>query len=324
MHASNAEVDRPTCCFVDAAVTETASTELMGSFQPTLASYIGHNLSGTDIKQLVGLNRIRDTAAVGFSSEPYVASLMSDKALCSQIAALNPKEVLDIGVHEVQQSLRVKTLASVRDPVALVMLCVRCIQEAGLAQFYEVPDPTVTSTLAKLHKLRQQKTGKTMTVDTALSHHLALLRSMMLTTKAAVISPDDQSDPDILFFAKQYLWSTSQQIYVALHANTIKASEMLAKIPGPDTPLFGDLKQARHMSSLIIQLIIPVLRQHLKEDHPEYQHRKENLVICYNIMECMLVATKSPVLQMISQTVADEIAKSGMPRVLISILACLL
>lgn len=296
--------------------------KLMASFQPSLAFYIGHILNPTAAKEYVELSDIWQKAAEGFSRHAYVACLMSDEASCSEIAALTPTEVLNLDAHEVQQNLRAEMLASIREPVAVVMLFVRCIRTAAIEAGHQVgltPDHTLEATLNKLHLQRAslslaQGTFNTPRI-TPLSPHIASLRSAILILKAAILSPELHGNPPKPYSAKRSLWNTAQGICKQVQASAIQARDQLGTMQlEPDTPLLDDIKQACHMSCLIIQLITPVLHQHLKGwDHADLQTKEYMLVTCCTIMGSMSTATNSPVLRMLSHTVADEIANEGVP-----------
>lgn len=273
------------------------------------------------------LSEVWAQAAATFGRHPYVASVVSDESICSQIAAMSPTGLLNLDAHEVQNNLRPEMLAGTMDSAAVLMLCIRYIRTAAIKEDHQhglTPDQTLASTLDKLHSLRAQKRSKmnlpavSNAGTSPLSPHVALLRSAMLIVKAAILSPEIHGDPPKPYSAKRSLWNTAQGICAQVHASAIKASSKLGTYPEPGP--FGDLCQALQMSSLTVQLVLQALRQHLKQcSHTEHQPKEYMLVICCTIMGSYLTATSSPVLQTLSQTVAEAIVTSGMPLVMMSI-----
>ena len=298
----------------------------MASFQPTLSFYIGHSLNPTAVEEYAVLSKVWAQAAAVFGRHPYVASVVSDESICSQIADMSPTGLLNLDAHEVQQDLRPGMLASIIDAAAVVMLCVRYIRTAAIKEGHQhglTPDHTLASTLDNLYLLRVQKRSKmnlpaVSNVGTSpLSPHVALLRSAMLISKAAILSPEIHGTPPKPYSAKLSLWNAAQDICAQVHASAMQASSKLGTYPEPG-PLFGDLCQARQMSSLTVQLVLQALRRHLKQGN--HAEPKEILLVTYcRIMDSFLTATSSPVLQRLSQTVAEAIVSSGMPVGMISI-----
>ena len=304
------------------------TAELMASFQPTISFYIGHSLNPTAVEEYVVLSEVWAHAAAIFGRYPYVASVVSDESICSEIADMSPTEILNLDAHEVQGNLRPEVLARTRESAAVLMLCVRYIRTAAIKEGHQrglTPDHTVVSTLDKLYLLRVQQRSKmnlsavSNVGKSPLSPHVALLRSAMLIIKAAILSPEIHGNPPKPYSAKRSLWNTAQELCAQVRASAMQASSKLGTYPEPG-PLFGDLCQARQMSSLTVQLVLQALRHYLKESNQTKHQPKEcMLVICCTIMGSYLTATSSPVLQRLSETVAEAIVSSGMPLVMICI-----
>ena len=304
------------------------TAELLASFQPTISFYIGHSLNPTAVEEYVVLSEVWAQAAAVFGRHPYVASVVSDESICSYIADMGPTGILNLDAHEVQQDLRPGMLANTVDAAAVLMLCVRYIRTAAIKEGHQrglTPDHTLASMLDQMYLLRVHKRSKmnlpaVSNVGTSpLSPHVALLRSAMLIIKAAILSPEVHGIPPKPYSAKRSLWYAAQDICAQVHASAMQASSQLGTYPEPG-PLFGDLCQARQMSSLTVQLVLQALRQHLKQsNHAERQLKEIMLVICCTIMGSFFTATNSPVLQRLSQTVAEAMVSSGMPLGMLSI-----
>lgn len=302
----------------------------MASFPPSLGFYIGHNLNPATLEEYMVLPGVWAQAAAEFGRHPYVASVVSDESICSQIIDLPATGFLDLHTHEmIQLNLRPEVLATTTESAAVLMLCVRYIRTAAIKeklQFGLTPDHALARTLDEMHRLRAQKLRKKglpglSNVGTSpLSPHVALLRGTMLIIKAASLSPEVHGNPPKPYSAKRSLWNTAQIICAQAHTSAMHASSQLTSLPEPG-PLWADLQRARQMSSLTVQLVISVLRHHLKEaSGAEHQPKEYMLVNCCIIMNAFLTATNSPVLRRLSQTVAEAIVSSGMPFTMILML----
>ena len=294
--------------------------EMVAIFQPTLAFYIGHSLNPSAISEYLLLSNIWMRAAEDFSHNEHAAALMSPE-VCSQMAALNTREVLEINAHsEMQQDLGVEVLTKSEEPTRLLLLCVRHMRSAAVLQGHQAgltPDRTVLATLAKLHQLKLQETGSAVpeTVSqTHLDRHIALLRSALLVIKVAMVSPELHGIPPKPYSAKRALWNTVQVIMaeVQMSFGAMDALSALKTAADPDTDLSRAIEQAQHLTSLITQLIIPELRLHLRADKLSgWQPREYMPVICCTVLDCLTTRTKSPVLQLLSLSATKEIASSG-------------
>ena len=301
----------------------------MASFQPTLSFYIGHSLNPMAFEEYVVLSEVWAQAAAEFGRHPYVASVVSDESICSQIADMPLTETLNLDAHEVRGNLRPSMLASTSDSAGVLMLCIGYIRTAAIKERHQhglTPDHTLVSTLDQLYLSRVQKRPKmnlsafSIMGTSPLYPHVALLRSAMLIIKAAILSPEVHGDPPKPYSAKQSLWNTAQGICLQVHASAMQASSKLGTYPEPGPGLFSDLCQARQMSSLTVQLVLRALRQYLKQgSHTEHQPKEYMLVICCTIVGSFLTSTSSPVLQRLSQTVAEAIVTSGKSLVIMCI-----
>lgn len=300
----------------------------MASFQPTISFYIGHSLNPTAVEEYVVLSQVWAQAAAIFGRYPYVASVVSDESTCSEIADMPSSATLDLDAHEVQGNLRPEVLAGITESVAVLMLCVRYIRTAAIKEGHQrslTPDHNVVSTLDQLYLLRVHQRSKMNLSPVSeggkspLSPHVALLRSAMLIIKAATLSPEIHGKPPKPYSAKRSLWNTAQEVCAQVHTSAVQASSKLGTYPEAG-PLDDDLYQARLMSSLTVRLVLQALRQHLKQSNQtEHQPKECMLVICCIIMGSFLTATSSPVLQRLSETVAETIVTSGMLLVMICI-----
>ena len=298
------------------------TAELMASFLPTLGFYIGHSLNPAAFDEYMVLSQIWAQAAAHFARHPYVASVVAEELMCSQIVDLLSWQIINLDADKVQQNLTPEKLASFGDPAAVLMLCIRYIRTAAIKKGYQrglTADDTLASELDAMYQLRAQKISKQMrpsvsNVGTSpLSPHVALLRATMLIVKAASLSPEVHGNPPKPYSAKRSLWNTAQTISAQAHTSAMQASSQLPSLPEPG-PLWADLHQAHQMSSWTVQLVTSVLRRHLKEaSHEEHEPKESMLVNCCLIMNAFLTATNSPVLQKLSQTVAQAIVSSGMP-----------
>ena len=267
------------------------------------------------------LSDVWQTASEVFSNNKCVATMMADKSLQSQIAALDPRMILALDSRQIQKDLTVELLSKLPEAVRLVLLCLRFLRSAAVTQGHQAcltQDGTVDKTLVKLYRLRfpdeetvpAARTGSVP--NTLLSRYVSLLRSALLVTKAAIVSVEVCGNPPKPYSAKRALWNTVHSISEQMHVTAVGASEKLTEIPEPDSALAADIDQAQHLSSLLIQLIIPVLKHHLQangvlENQPKYYMP----VVCCTILDSMLTRTRSPVMQQLSQTVAAALLKSG-------------
>lgn len=294
--------------------------ETTATFQPTLAFYIGHSLNPSAVSEYLLLSHIWMRAAEDFSQSKHAAALMSPET-CSQLAALSSKEVLEIDAHtEIQQDLGIEALTKVSEPIRLLVLCVRHMRSAAVLHGHQAgltPDRSVLTTLAKLHQLKLQETGGPApepVMESRLSRHIALLRSALLVIKASMISAEVHGIPPKPYSAKRALWNTVQGILteVQITCHAIDAASTLSTAAAPDSHLSKAIEQGQHLSSLIIGLIIPEMRLHLKAQKvSEWQPKEYIPVICCTMMDCLMTRSRSPVLQMLSQSVAKDIASSG-------------
>ncbi len=291
--------------------------QVRASFPPTLAFYIGHNLNPSNVSEYLLLSPLWQTAAEVFCSNKCVTVWMSDKALQSQIAALTPEEVLELDPSQIQKNLTVELLTKLPEAVRPVLLCVRFMRTTAVTQGHQAgltQDASVDLTLAKLFEVKYGcvPASAAPLPQTPLSRHVALLRSALLVIKAAIVSSEVPGNPPKPYSAKRALWNTVHCISGQVHASAVDASDTLMKAATADSLLAADVEQAQHLYGLLIGLIMPILKHHLKGSLASENQPKEYMpVICCTILDSLLTRTSSPVLQTLSQTSAAEMLKSG-------------
>ena len=300
----------------------------MAAFQPTLAFYIGHTFNPFTSSVFHQQSKIWQRAAEDFSHNAHVAAMMSDAEACSQIAASNAEEGLTVACNPDVRGLGLEVLDQAKDSTRLIILCVRYMHASGRLIGHELctsPDPTIEPLLATLHKLKEQASRSAppeVEAQSCLSRYVALLRSALLLLKTAALSADLPGLEAGLLSAKPILLHSAQATMTEAYASATSASHELllrsasnATRAWKDDPYLGrDIEQAQHLSSLIIQVVLPVLRQQLKAPSRAPHETKRNLAdICYLIMRSFWVRTHAPVQRLMAQGAVRTFTLSGMP-----------
>lgn len=287
--------------------------QLRATFPPTLAFYVAYSLKPTDASEYKLLSRLWQAAAESFCSNKYTATLMSDKTLQSQIAALPAEEILPIDSSQTQKELTSEVLTKLPEAARPVLLCMQILRTAqpgstGLPQ--EIS--SLNDILAKLCEVKIVAEPDLPLCQSPLFRHVAVLRSALLVIKAAIVSAEGFGNPSKPYPSKQVLWNTVHIMGAQLYASAVDAKARLTKLPSAGSPLAADIDQAQHLSSLLIHLIMPILKQHIKGSlHAGQQPRDYMPVFCCITLDSLLTKTESPVLQALTQAAASHMLKSG-------------
>ena len=284
--------------------------QLQATFPPTLSFYVSYSLKPTDASNYELISRIWQAAAESLCSNEHIATLLSDKTLQSQIAAVPAEESLPVNSSRTQKELTVEVLSRLSEAVRPLLICVQILRTA---------QPVLTGMPQKSSSLSVAIAELCETVSepglplphSALFRHVAVLRSALLVIKAATVSAEGFDNPIKPHPTKEALWNTVHIIGGQLYDSAIDAKGRLTKLPNAGSPLAADTDQAQHLSSLLINFIMPILKQHIKGGlHAGQQTRDYMPTSCYIIMDSLLTTTESPVLQALTQAAASHMLKS--------------
>ncbi len=290
--------------------------QLRAMFPPTLAFCVAYSLKPTDASDYELVSCLWQAAAESFCSNRYTAALMSDKTLQSQIAALPAEEILPIDSSQTQKELTSEVLTKLPEAVRPILLCMQVLrhEQPGLTilpQDYSSLDEI----LAKLCEGKIAAEPDLHLSQSPLFRHVAVLRSALLVIKAAIVSAESAEGlgkPSKPYRSKQVLWKTVHVIGSQVYASAVDAKGRLTELPSAGSPLAADIDQAQHLSSLLINLVMPILKQHIKSSlHAGQQPKEYVATFCCIILDCLLTTTESPVLQALTQAAASHMLKSG-------------
>ncbi|KAL0030823.1 hypothetical protein WJX77_008253 [Trebouxia sp. C0004] len=287
--------------------------QLRATFPPTLSFYIAYSLKPTDASEYELLSRVWQAAAEFLCSNKHIATLMSDKTLQSQIAALPAEESLPFDSSQTQKELTVEVLSKLSEAARPLLICVQILRTAqpvltGLPQKIS----SLNVTLAKLCEVKPVSEPSLPLPQSRLFRHVAVLRSALLVVKAAIVSAEGFGNPSKPYPSKQTLWNTVHIIGAQVYDSAIDAKARLTELPSAGSPLAADIDQAQHLSSLLIHLIMPILKQHVKGSlHAGQQPRDYMPAFCCIMLDSLLTKTESPVLQALTQAAASHMLKSG-------------
>ena len=287
--------------------------QLRAVFPPTLAFCVAYSLKPTDAPDYEIVSCLWQAAAESFCSNKYTAALMSDKTLQSQIAALPAEETLPIESSQTQKRLTSEVLTKLPEAVRPVLLCMQILrhEQPGLTILPQDYSP-LNDLLAKLCEGKIAAEPNLPLSRSPLFRHVAVLRSALLVIKAAIVSAEGFGKPCKPYSTKQILWKTVHNIGAQLYASATNAKARLTKLPSAGSPLAADVDQAQHLSSLLINLIMPILKQHIRSSLDAGQQLREYVsAFCCTILHSLLTATESPVLQALTQAAASHMLKSG-------------
>jgi len=285
--------------------------QLQAVFPPTLAFCVAYSLKPTDASDYELVSRLWQAAAESFCSNKYTAALMSDKTLQSQIAALPAEEILPIDSNQTQKHLTFEVLTKLPEAVRPVLLCMQVLR-------HEQPGLTIlpqeyTSANDILATLCEGKIAAETVLplsQSPLFRHVAVLRSALLVIKAAIVSAEGFGKPCKPYSTKQVLWQTVHNMGAQIYISAVDAKGRW--LPSAGSLLAADIDQAQHLSSLLINLVMPILKKHIKSSlHAGQQPREYMPAFCCIILDSLLTATESPVLQALSQAAASHMLKSG-------------
>ena len=290
-----------------------SKVQLHAGFPPTLAFYVTYSLKPTDASDCQLISHLCYSAAETFCSNRYTAALMSDATLQSQIAALPAEEILPIDSSQTQKALTSEVLTKLPEAVRPVLLCMQILrhEQPGLTilpQEYT----SVNDILATLCNGKVAAEPDLPLPQSPLFRHVAVLRSALLVMKAAIVSAEGFGKPCKPYSTKQVLWNTVHIIGAQLYASAVDAKARLTELPSAGSPLAADIDQAQHLSSVLINLIMPILKQHIKSSSHAGQQPRENVpTFCCIVLDCLLTSTESPVLQALTQAAASHMLQSG-------------
>ena len=287
--------------------------QLRATFPPTLAFYVAYSLKPTDASEYELLSRLWQAAAESLCSNEHLATLMSDKTLQSQIAALPAEEILPVDSSQTQKELTVEALSKFSEAARPLLNCVQILRTAqpvltGSPQKIS----SLSVTIAKLCEVKPVSEPGLPVPQSPLFHHVAVLRSALLVIKAAIVSAEGFSNESEPYPFKQALSSTVYIIGAQVYDSAVDAKARLTELPNAGSPLAADIDQAQHLSSLLIHLIMPILKQHIKGNlHAGQQPRECVPAFCCIMLASLLTTTGSPVLQALTQAAASHMLKSG-------------
>jgi len=287
--------------------------QLRAVFPPTLAFCVAYSLKPTHASDYELVSCLWQAAAECFCSNRYTAALMSDKTLQSQIAALPAEEILPIDSSQTQKELTSEVLTKLPEAVRPVLLCMQVLrhEQLGLTilpQEYS----TLNDRVAKLCEGKIAAEPDLPLPQSPLFRHVAVLRSALLVIKAAIVSAEGLGKPCKPYPTKQVLWQTVHNMGAQIYTSAVGAKARLTQLPSAGSPLAADIDQAQHLSSLLINLIMPILKQHIKSSlHAGQQPRECVPAFCCIILFSLLTTTESPVLQALTQAAASHMLKSG-------------
>jgi len=171
---------------------------------------------------------------------------------------------------------------------------------------------SLNDTLAKLCEGKIAAEPNLPLSQRPLFRYVAVLRSALLVIKAAIVSAEGFGKPCKPYSTKQVLWHTVNAMGAQLYVSAVDAKARLTELPSAGSPLAADIDQAQHLSSLLISLIMPILKQHVKSSlHAGQQPREYVPTFCCIILASLLTTTESPVLQALTQAAASHMLKSG-------------
>ncbi|DBA71079.1 TPA: hypothetical protein ACH3X2_011500 [Trebouxia sp. C0005] len=236
--------------------------QLRAEFPPTLAFCVAYSIKPTDVSHYKLVSRLWQAAAESFCSNKYTAALMSDKTLQSQIAALPAEEILPIDLSQTQKELTSEVLTKLPEAARPVLLCMQILRakQPGLPQ----ETSSLNDVLAKLCEAKIAAEPDLPLSQSPLFRHVAVLKSALLVIKAAMVSAEGFGKLSKPYPTKQVLWNTVHTMGAQLHASAVDAKARLTKLPSAGSPLAADIDQAQHLSSLLINLIMPILKQHIR------------------------------------------------------------
>ena len=287
--------------------------QLRATFPPTLSFYVSYSLTPTDASEGELLPRVWQAAAESLCSNEHMAALISDKTLQSQVAALPAEEILPLESSQTQKELTVEALSKLSEAARPLLICMQILRAAqpvltGLPQKIS----SLSDTIAKLCEVKPVSEPGLPLSQSPLFHHVAVLRSALLVIKAAIVSAEGLSNPSKPYPSKQALWNTVPIIGAQVYDSAVDARARLTELPSAGSPLAADIDQAQHLSSLLINLIMPILKQHIKGGlHAEHQRRGYVPAFCCSMLDSLLTKTESPVLQALTQAAASHMLSSG-------------
>ncbi len=285
--------------------------QLRATFPPTLSFYVSYSLKPTDASNYELISRIWQAAAESLCSNEHIATLLSDKTLQSQIAAVPAEESLPVNSSQTQKELTVEVLSKLSEAVRPLLICVQILRTAQ-SVLTGMPQKSSSLSVAIAELCETVSEPGLPLPHSALFRHVAVLRSALLVIKAATVSAEGFDNPIKPHPTKEALWNTVHIIGGQLYDSAIDAKGRLTKLPNAGSPLAADTDQAQHLSSLLINLIMPILKQHIKGGlHAGQQTRDYMPTSCYIIMDSLLTTTESPVLQALTQAAASHMLKSG-------------
>ncbi len=238
---------------------------------------------------------------------------MSDKMLQSQFAALPAEEILPIDSSQTQKELTSELLTKLPEAVRPVLLCMQVLrhEQPGLTILPQEHSP-LNDILAKLCEGKIAAEPDLPLTQSPLFRHVAVLRSALLVIKAAIVSAEGFGKPCRPYSIKQFLWQTVRNMGAQIYVSAVDAKGRLTELPSAGSPLAADTDQAQHLSSLLINLIMPILKEHIKNSlHAGQQPREYVPAFCCIILFSLLTKTESPVLQALIQATASHMLKSA-------------
>ncbi len=286
--------------------------QLRATFPSTLSFYVTYSLKPTDASKFDLVSCIWQAAVESLCSNEHIATLMSDKTLQSQIAALPAEESLPVDCSQTQKELTVEVLSKLSQAVRPLLICVQILRTAqpvltGVPQ----KSSSLSITIAKLCEVNPVSEPGQPLPQSPLFRHVAVLRSALLVIKAATVSAEGFGNASKPHPTKQALWNTVHNIGAEVYDSAVDARARLTELPSAGSPLAADIDQAQHLSSLLIKLIMPILKQHIKSSLHGQQPREYVSVFCCIILDSLLTTTESPVLQALTEAAASHMLKSG-------------
>ena len=239
-----------TCAQVQAGSDKTLHVKAV--FHTSLGVYIGHALDVPGAGVVEELPLIWQTAATNFTTRDDIAILYSNVPLLSEFAALKQTDV-PFKSGELHTELSADSLKQVSKAAAPLLCFMHRLRnttaikkEQARFQFYKTnfPDATCSPQDNPLPSVYE---------------HNTLLRSALLVTKAATLAREFRSVPTEGYCGKRTLWSTAGRI--SQHIQGLCLSAGSSSMHQPVTA--AEVSEAQHISLLLVQILLPALRQSL-------------------------------------------------------------